>query len=82
MAKQQGGANAGKQVAFLWARTLRGDAAVKLLKKFGLLEQCIDYACESMQVRGWERERGGDGFVGERGNKGLEVKRLCVFLCV
>ncbi|XP_050690071.1 intraflagellar transport protein 172 homolog [Eriocheir sinensis] len=49
VAKQRGGANAGKQVAFLWARTLRGDAAVKLLKKFGLLEQCIDYACESMQ---------------------------------
>ncbi|XP_063612068.1 intraflagellar transport protein 172 homolog [Penaeus indicus] len=49
VAKQHGGANAGKQVAFLWARTLRGDAAVKLLNKFGLLEQCIDYACESMQ---------------------------------
>ncbi|KAG7173582.1 Intraflagellar transport protein 172-like [Homarus americanus] len=49
VAKQEGGANAGKQVAFLWARTLRGDAAVKLLNKFGLLEQCIDYACESMQ---------------------------------
>ncbi|KAK8378095.1 hypothetical protein O3P69_018808 [Scylla paramamosain] len=49
VAKQQGGASAGKQVAFLWARTLRGDAAVKLLNKFGLLEQCIDYACESMQ---------------------------------
>lgn len=23
---------------------------MKLLNKFGLLEQCIDYACESMQV--------------------------------
>ncbi|CAL4073000.1 unnamed protein product, partial [Meganyctiphanes norvegica] len=49
VAKQEGGQHAGKQVAFLWARTLRGDAAVKLLNKFGLLEQCIDYACESMQ---------------------------------
>ncbi|XP_071532014.1 intraflagellar transport protein 172 homolog [Panulirus ornatus] len=49
VAKQEGGTSAGKQVAFLWARTLRGDAAVKLLNKFGLLEQCIDYACESMQ---------------------------------
>ncbi|XP_066969064.1 intraflagellar transport protein 172 homolog [Macrobrachium rosenbergii] len=49
VAKHEGGANAGKQVTFLWARTLRGDAAVKLLNKFGLLEQCIDYACESMQ---------------------------------
>ncbi|KAK4299690.1 hypothetical protein Pmani_028048 [Petrolisthes manimaculis] len=49
VAKKEGGANSGKQVAFLWARTLRGDAAVKLLNKFGLLEQCIDYACESMQ---------------------------------
>ncbi|KAK7085982.1 hypothetical protein SK128_023173 [Halocaridina rubra] len=49
VAKQEGGPGAGKQVTFLWARTLRGDAAVKLLNKFGLLEQCIDYACESMQ---------------------------------
>ncbi|XP_076029417.1 intraflagellar transport protein Oseg2 isoform X2 [Oratosquilla oratoria] len=49
VAKQEGGNQAAKQVAFLWARTLRGDAAVKLLNKFGLLEPCIDYACESMQ---------------------------------
>ncbi|KAK4304616.1 hypothetical protein Pmani_023493 [Petrolisthes manimaculis] len=48
VAKKEGGANSGKQVVFLWVRTLRGDAAVKLLNKFGLLEQCIDYACESM----------------------------------
>ncbi|MCL4124638.1 UNVERIFIED_CONTAM: hypothetical protein GTU68_062016, partial [Idotea baltica] len=49
VAKQEGGAGAAKQVAFLWARTLRGDAAVKLLNKFGILEQCIDYCCESLQ---------------------------------
>ena len=45
--KTEGGDSAGKQVAFYWARTLRGEAAVKLLNKFGLLEQCIDYACEN-----------------------------------
>ena len=50
VAKQEGGAAASKQVIFMWARTLRGDAAVKLLNKFGMLEACIDYCCESMQV--------------------------------
>ncbi|CAG0924379.1 unnamed protein product, partial [Notodromas monacha] len=46
VAKNHGGPHAGKQVAFLWAKSLGGDSAVKLLNKFGLLEQCIDYACE------------------------------------
>ncbi|GAB1607105.1 transport 172 homolog [Argonauta hians] len=35
-----------KQVAFLWARNLGGDSAVKLLSRFGLLEEAIDYAAE------------------------------------
>ncbi len=36
-------------MAFLWAKTLGGESAVKLLTKFGLLEQGIDYACEAYQ---------------------------------
>nr|CAI5864026.1 unnamed protein product [Callosobruchus analis] len=32
------------QVAFLWARTLPMDSAIKLLNKYGILEQCINYA--------------------------------------
>ncbi|CAG0880914.1 unnamed protein product [Cyprideis torosa] len=47
VAKEHGGPNAGKQVAFLWAKFLGGDSAVKLLNKFGLLEQCIDFACDN-----------------------------------
>ncbi|KAM6915750.1 intraflagellar transport protein 172 homolog [Xenentodon cancila] len=43
VAKSHGGAGAQKQVAYLWARSLGGEAAVKLLTKFGLL----DYAIES-----------------------------------
>lgn len=47
MAKAQGGANAAKQVAYLWAKDLGGDSAVKLLSKFGFLEMAIDYAAEN-----------------------------------
>ena len=36
-------------MAFLWAKTLGGESAVKLLSKFNILEQGIDYACESYQ---------------------------------
>ena len=49
VAQTHGGPNAAKQVAFLWAKTLGGESAVKLLSKFGILEQGIDYACESYQ---------------------------------
>ena len=35
------------KVAFLWAKTLGGESAVKLLQRFGILEQGIDFACES-----------------------------------
>ena len=49
VAQTHGGPNAAKQVAFLWAKTLGGESAVKLLTKFGILEQGIDYACESYQ---------------------------------
>ncbi|OWF38575.1 intraflagellar transport protein 172 homolog [Mizuhopecten yessoensis] len=47
VAKNAGGATAAKQVAYLWARSLGGDSAVKLLNKFGLLEAAIDYAAEN-----------------------------------
>ena len=47
MAKAQGGQPAAKQVAYLWAKNLGGDSAVKLLNKFGLLEAAIDYAAEN-----------------------------------
>ena len=47
VAKNSGGATAAKQVAYLWARSLGGDSAVKLLNKFGLLEAAIDYAAEN-----------------------------------
>ncbi|XP_030838935.1 intraflagellar transport protein 172 homolog isoform X2 [Strongylocentrotus purpuratus] len=47
VAKANGGANASKQVAYLWAKSLGGDSAVKLLTKFGLLEAAIDYAADN-----------------------------------
>ncbi len=50
VAKNHGGPVVGKQVAYLWAKTLGGDSAVKLLTKFGLLEQAIDYATENWYV--------------------------------
>lgn len=49
VAKQHGGQAAANQVAFLWARSLPIDPAIKLLNKFGLLEACIDYACDAYQ---------------------------------
>lgn len=47
IAKNNGGPVAGKQVAYVWAKTLGGDSAVKLLTKLGLLDQSIDYAVEN-----------------------------------
>lgn len=49
VSKQNGGPNAAKQVAFLWASTLSIDSAIKLLNKYGILEACVDYACETYQ---------------------------------
>ena len=48
VAKSHGGPMASKQVAFLWAKSLGGDSAVKLLSKFGLLEEAIDYSMENL----------------------------------
>ncbi|KAI8611221.1 hypothetical protein BC830DRAFT_1069003 [Chytriomyces sp. MP71] len=47
VAKSHGGSNSTKQVAYLWARSLGGESAVKLLTKFGLLEAAIDFATEN-----------------------------------
>lgn len=49
VAKQNGGPTAANQVAFLWAKTLSIDSAIKLLNKYGILEPCINYACETYQ---------------------------------
>lgn len=48
VAKSHGGADAQKQVAYLWARSLGGEAAVKLLNKFGLLEYAIKSASNKL----------------------------------
>jgi intraflagellar transport protein 172 len=47
VAKNHGGPVAGKQVAYVWAKTLGGESAIKLLTKLGLLDQSIDYAIEN-----------------------------------
>ncbi|XP_023687337.1 intraflagellar transport protein 172 homolog [Paramormyrops kingsleyae] len=47
VAKTHGGPGAPKQVAYLWAKKLGGEAAVKLLSKFGLLETAIDFAADN-----------------------------------
>lgn len=44
VAKSHGDAEAQKRVAYLWANSLGGEAAVKLLNKFGLLEFAIETA--------------------------------------
>jgi len=47
VAKTHGGENTSKQVAYAWAVSLGGEAGAKLLTKFNLIEQAIDYATES-----------------------------------
>uniref|UniRef100_A0A8C2G8A1 Intraflagellar transport protein 172 homolog n=1 Tax=Cyprinus carpio TaxID=7962 RepID=A0A8C2G8A1_CYPCA len=47
IAKTHGGGSAHKQVAYLWAKSLGGEAAVKLLSKFGFLESAIDFAADN-----------------------------------
>jgi len=47
VAKLHGGVNASKQVVFAWAVQLGGEMGAKLLTKFGLVEQAIEYAIES-----------------------------------
>lgn len=47
MAKSHGTVSAHKQVVYLWAKNLGGETAVKLLNKFNLLEDAIDFAAEN-----------------------------------
>ncbi|XP_010369517.1 intraflagellar transport protein 172 homolog isoform X1 [Rhinopithecus roxellana] len=47
VARTQGGANAQKHVAYLWAKSLGGEAAVRLLNKLGLLEAAVDHAADN-----------------------------------
>ena len=47
VAKAHGGANAHKHVAYLWAKSLGGEAVVRLLNKLGLLEAAIDHAADN-----------------------------------
>jgi intraflagellar transport protein 172 len=47
VAKSNGGPNSSKQVAYLWARSLGGEGAVKLLTKLALLDSAIDFATEN-----------------------------------
>jgi len=47
VAKSHGGPVASKQVAYLWAKVIGGDSAIKLLTKLNLLDQSIDYAVEN-----------------------------------
>lgn len=48
MAHGHGGAGAQKQVAYLWARSLGGEAAVKLLTRFSLLDYAIETAANNL----------------------------------
>lgn len=48
VAKSHGGPGAHKQVTFLWARSLGGEAAVKLLTKAGLLDYAIESAANNL----------------------------------
>ncbi|XP_073968518.1 intraflagellar transport protein Oseg2 isoform X1 [Rhodnius prolixus] len=49
VARQCAGESASQHVAFAWAKHLGGDLAVKLLNKYDLLQQCVEYACDSNQ---------------------------------
>lgn len=48
VAKTHGGGGVQQQVAYLWARSLGGEAAVKLLNKFSLLEYAIEFASDNL----------------------------------
>ena len=48
VSRTHGGANASKNIAYQWAMSLNNpEAAVKLLSRFGLLNQVVDFAVES-----------------------------------
>uniref|UniRef100_A0A0N4ZD27 WD_REPEATS_REGION domain-containing protein n=1 Tax=Parastrongyloides trichosuri TaxID=131310 RepID=A0A0N4ZD27_PARTI len=45
--KQEGGENAARNVAYLWAKALGGDSAVRLLQKYNVLNEVIAMACDN-----------------------------------
>ena len=47
VAKAHGSTNAHRHVAYLWAKSLGGESAVRLLNKLGLLEAAIDHAADN-----------------------------------
>ena len=48
VSRTHGGANASKNIAYQWAMSLNNtESAVKLLSRFGLLNQVVDFAVES-----------------------------------
>ncbi|KAJ1353159.1 Intraflagellar transport protein osm-1 [Parelaphostrongylus tenuis] len=46
LARTEGGEQEQKQVALLWAKSLGGEAGVKLLTKYGMLNEAIDHFSE------------------------------------
>jgi len=49
VARTGGGAPAGKLVIYEWAESLGGEMALRLLKKFGYLQEGIDHFCERLK---------------------------------
>lgn len=49
VAKQKGTDGASNQVAYMWAKSMPVESAVRLLSKLGLLETAVGFACDSGQ---------------------------------
>lgn len=49
IALNNGGQEAVEPVVYLWAKSLGGDSAVRLLNRLSLLESCISNACDTYQ---------------------------------
>jgi intraflagellar transport protein 172 len=53
VARTHGGVETSRHVIYRWASTLPPDSAVKLLNKYGYINDCIDYNCHKGNVRSW-----------------------------
>ncbi|XP_037945105.1 intraflagellar transport protein 172 homolog [Teleopsis dalmanni] len=49
VAKQKGTEGASNQVAYMWAKSMPVESAVRLLNKLGLLDTAVSFACDSGQ---------------------------------
>ncbi|KAH8365613.1 hypothetical protein KR093_002735 [Drosophila rubida] len=49
VAKQKGTEGASQQVAYMWAKSMPLESAVRLLSKLGLLDTAVGFACDSGQ---------------------------------